>query len=403
MLKEKVKKINGFLQYIIGIFAISVLDFIFSNHDNNQKMYNIYHIVGTILFFLSLLGWIITIVISRYLDYKEISSGPLNNESGKNLNKLLKRYAKFLKKYSNNLSKYDKFNIKIPTFDFSVSNNNKRFTFDKKTIDLNNRNVHTTKICNTIMSLKRILLEINKSSLRIKFGQFVVNNSTNINQKIESYIDLLGWSKLLNGNSDGIKDINEGIKKCEGIILDSKNPISNQAKIYYNFQIIRAYRHLATTYYTYKIDKDNIKLNINKAFNYLSQLTNLSSDDEKQYTRLAVGLKYNSILFDYYEYLYNNKTNMNIIKDNIKNLYDSIYSNNNISLYTAINENNLNSNYLNINFIDNHRKIKICSLYAIIFDKNSSKIPLIEVEKILDNNIYIDEAIELYIYSKFKK
>ena len=83
-------------------------------------------------------------------------------------------------------------------------------------------------------------------------------------------------------------------------------------------------------------------------------------------------------------------------------MYNCIHTKNKIDLYTAINEKKLNKNYMDINYIDNHRKIKICSLYAILFGNPSSKQSLKEVENILDSNIYIDEAIELYIYSKLK-
>ena len=60
----------------------------------------------------------------------------------------------------------------------------------------------------------------------------------------------------------------------------------------------------------------------------------------------------------------------------------------------------INKDYMKLNDIDNQRKVKIYSLYAALSNNENSTRSMKKIESILNKNIYIDEAVELYIYDK---
>ena len=72
----------------------------------------------------------------------------------------------------------------------------------------------------------------------------------------------------------------------------------------------------------------------------------------------------------------------------------------NEKLFDALDCNVLDKDYIKFNDIDNHRKVKIYSLYAALSNNENSTRSMKKIESILNKNIYIDEAVELYIYDK---
>ena len=174
------------------------------------------------------------------------------------------------------------------------------------------------------------------------------------------------------------------------------------------FDIVRGYRHLGTTYYTYKFSRTDVQKYINKAYEYLSKINNSVKVDTVTYTRLAVGIKYNEILLQYYD-LIKGKISKDCLKDiigEIEKLYKVMCLTNgkddvkNEKLFNALNCESLNKDYIKLNDIDNHRKVKIYSLYEALSNNENSTQSMKKIESILNKNIYIDEAVELYIYNK---
>ena len=56
------------------------------------------------------------------------------------------------------------------------------------------------EICTTIISLQRILLQLEQHNLRIKLGKYVIKYSEDIDQVIAAYVDFLGWTNILLGD-----------------------------------------------------------------------------------------------------------------------------------------------------------------------------------------------------------
>ena len=104
-------------------------------------------------------------------------------------------------------------------------------------------------IYETIKDIERILLQLEQHRLRIKFGEYVVKCSNNIDHAIHAYVDLIGWTHVLLGdNKKGLASIQCGLD-----LIDYKlNSLPKNSPEYYDcvYQKARALRHLGTTYYT---------------------------------------------------------------------------------------------------------------------------------------------------------
>ena len=307
----------------------------------------------------------------------------------------------------------------------------------------------------TIKDMERILLQLEQHELRIKLGEYVVKYSTDIDKTIHAYVDYLGWTYVLLGkNKKGFEAIQQGLhlidykiktckeghkEYCELKKAGKEIPeiVQKQHNEYceYTLQKARALRHLGTTYYTYRSFKDNfVKENFKKEdvskksgwdfentvnpyvkYKLLEGLQLLKeesvveyfSETEKRretYSKMVFGIKYNDLLYDYYVAVYKNihsiETYINI-RNQLNELIDEIEKS---------------------EFEDKHRLIKILTLKNQLKhkiynrqDDDGVKVEGAEkwdellakdlktIEKVLNQNIYFDEAMEVYVCQKIRK
>ncbi len=310
-------------------------------------------------------------------------------------------------------------------------------------------------IYGTVKDMERILLQLEQHELRIKLGKYVVKYSTDIDKTIHAYVDYLGWTYVLLGeNKKGFQAIQNGLhlidykinvskaghqKYCELKKAGEEIPqlVAKQHEDYceYVLQKARALRHLGTTYYTYRSFKDNfvkdnfkkeeigkkspwnfentvnpyVKYKLKEGLDLLQEESvieyfNETIEKRKTYSKMVFGIKYNDLLYDYYVAVYKN-----------------IQS---IETYVQI-RNQLNVLIEEIDkseFDDNHRLIKILTLKNQLKhkiynqqDESGMKIEGAEewdkllakdlktIEKVLNQNIYFDEAMEVYVCQKIRK
>ncbi len=412
---------------------------------------------GTLLFFciivIAVIAWL---CINHYRSYREISVTPINNVSSRVLHKLFKKLNKMFNKLIRCYNKTD-FQIKVPYYD----EKNGKVLCKSQTIQ-NYKDPFLDKIADECLCLKRILLELGQEKLRIKIGLFL-QKYKKFNYEGDAEIDYIGWTKLLNDNSSGVVAIKETIEKLrsEYVAAISAQEYSDANKL--ALKISRAYRHLGTTYYTYHfLKKYNLQLDecIKKGMNWLNVSRYVTDEEieakkkdvlglvfvgkngdldeelQKQYTRLAVGIKYNECLMYYYissDKRENNHYRLDCLKtaqNMIDKLFNAIYeydlyldeilvrkdkhkNDKNLKdfdkkLYKLLNEPHIEESYLQIDYIENHRKVKIYSLFIEIFINDKSKKDKVEyarnkIKKILDDNIYIDEAMEMFVFNEINK
>ena len=310
-------------------------------------------------------------------------------------------------------------------------------------------------IYGTVKDMERILLQLEQHELRIKLGKYVVKYSTDIDKTIHAYVDYLGWTYvLLDKNAQGFRAIQNGLHLIDYKINTSKaghlkycelkkageeipDVILKQHVDYceYSLQKARALRHLGTTYYTYRSFRDTFvktsfekeKLaqkgvwNFNNTVNpYVkfklaeglalmeeeSVIEYFSESVKKRetYSKMVFGIKYNDLLYDYYEALYKNDQSL------------ETYLNINNQLNALIEEIDKSE------FSDNHRLIKILTLknqlkHKIYNQQDEAGVTvegskqwdtllaqdLKTIESVLNQNIYFDEAMEVYVCQKIRK
>jgi hypothetical protein len=259
-------------------------------------------------------------------------------------------------------------------------------------------------IYETIKDIERILLQLEQHKLRIKFGEYVVKCSNNIDHAIHAYVDLIGWTHVLLGdNKKGLASIQCGLD-----LIDYKlNSLPKNSPEYYEcvYQKARALRHLGTTYYTYRTPKDKfVKEKLKEAIALMTQKDviiyyNSSLPLKEKYEKMVSGLKYNELLYDYYVAL----EKKDEFGDKLKQISEGIDK-----LYVEVQTSEIE---------DNHRLVKILTLKNQI-DKNrimetntlqddnnqlfmsQFRKDLKIIEKVLNKNIYFDEAMEVYICQK---
>lgn len=261
------------------------------------------------------------------------------------------------------------------------------------------------EICATIMSIQRILLQLEQHNLRIKLGKYVIKYSDNIDEVIAAYVDFLGWTNILLGDvKKGLDYVNIGLEYIN-YKLDTSEKESDD---YYKYALLkaRALRHIGTTYYTYKTPKDTfVKESLKEAIELLENEKAIKYFDQHQskkgaYEKMMFGLKYNDLLYDYYIAIAK--------KDKSGDTLNSITKKVNQLLKDVDGHD-----------VDDHRLVKILTFknqvernqmilsngltekeYIAWWDEY--KHDLIEIEKILNKNIYFDEAMEVYIYQKIQ-
>ncbi len=273
----------------------------------------------------------------------------------------------------------------------------------KKTNQEQTIEVYNT-IYDTIHQLERILLQLEQHALRIKLGKYVIRCSNNISQIINAYVDLIGWTHILLGdNKKGFSSIQCGID-----LIDYKlSALEKGSKEYceYTLQKARALRHLGTTYYTYKSKKDKfVKECLLEAKDLISQPDIVQYYEstpklKETYGKMMFGLKYNELLYDYYVAL----ENKDEFSEKINKISEGI-----LKLREEVNQSD---------FSDNHRLVKVITLqnqieknrilqtkttkddHSAIW-KNKLHNDLIQIEEVLNKNIYFDEAMEVYVCQK---
>ena len=255
-----------------------------------------------------------------------------------------------------------------------------------------------------IDDLRRILLQLSKHRLRIKLGEYVIKYSGNEKERIDSYLDDIGWTYVLMGNNKkGSNAIEQGLVLINGTLAKYNDQTEKDSK-YYDYIILktRALRHLGTTYYTYRTAKEKVKEYLEEGLNLIMKddvYNYFMKNNKAKYYRMRNGIKFNLLYFDYL----NNKNNK-ISDEKLKYLYDEITK--------QIKE--LDYQIENENVHDDHRYVKSSAfriqLYDLIndeaFKKEKSDIndaDFKKIESLLNNNIYFDEALENYLELKISK
>lgn len=255
-----------------------------------------------------------------------------------------------------------------------------------------------------IDDLRRILLQLSKHKLRIKLGEYVLKYSNNERERIDSYLDDIGWTCVLMGNNKkGFNYIEQGLILIDGVLNSYTDDVKKDDR-YYEYVILkaRALRHLGTTYYTYRTAKEKVKDYLEKALSLINAedvINYYLNNNKKKYYQMKNGVEFNLLYFDFL----NNKNNK-ITDQKLKDLYKDITIQID-ELDRQINEDNVN---------DNHRCVKSrafrIQLFSLINDESFKKehynindTDFDEIEKVLNKNIYFDEALENYLELKISR
>ena len=261
------------------------------------------------------------------------------------------------------------------------------------------------EICSTIISLQRILLQLEQHSLRIKLGKYVIKYSDDIDQVIAAYVDFLGWTNILLGDvKKGLDYVKVGMEYIDYKLSQSAKGSDD----YYKYALLkaRALRHIGTTYYTYKTSKDTfVKESLKEALELLDNeeaIKYFDSHPKKKgaYEKMMFGLKYNDLLYDYYIAIAKKDKSSETLNKITKEVNDLLKN-------------------VDGHDVDDHRLVKILTFKnqvernQMVLSNSSSKEDydawwkeykhdLVEIESILNKNIYFDEAMEVYIYQKIQ-
>ncbi len=265
------------------------------------------------------------------------------------------------------------------------------------------------RICRNIISrifdMNRILLLVEQHQNRIKLGRFIAYFTNNEEEQIKAYLDLIGWSYILIGdNKKGFNAILTAINIIEsriGTDYDDTVPKGIDKKQFYNYLFlkVRAYRHLGSTYYTYKsIDalfycQKALKLLDTKGFKE-------GLNDDAKFASMRCGVTNNLYLSYFYKFVRDTrrgkgdieslKTTLNGVEKDIEEIYG---------------DGNKSS--------DQHRLIKLltlkCQLEKALDISGAKKLDLKEfgknmerIENVLNKSIYFDDAMEVYTNQKIQ-
>lgn len=265
------------------------------------------------------------------------------------------------------------------------------------------------EICRTIISLQRILLQLEQHNLRIKLGKYVIKYSDDIDQVITSYVDFLGWTYILLGDDKkGIEYVKIGLEYIDYKLEQAKVG----SKDFYKYTLLkaRALRHIGTTYYTYKTPNDTfVKESLKEAISLCENALQLEGTKEffldnpkfkSDYDKMMFGLNYNDLLYDYYIAIAKKDKS----SETLQEIADKVNK-----LLKGVEDHD----------VDDHRLVKILTFknqvernemvlgeepsqeeYEAWWNEYSHDLK--EIESILSKNIYFDEAMEVYIYQKIQ-
>lgn len=260
----------------------------------------------------------------------------------------------------------------------------------------------------SIISLESTLLQTELYKTRIKLGKFLSNYSFNYLNIQKAYIDLIGWTKLMQGDFiKGSQSILEGIKVAKFSIDETKDINVKKESL---MNVCRGYRHLGS----YKYILEN---NFNKAIEYneigLKELYKLNKDDysNEKYEGMEIGLNYGIVAANYFKFK-NKLNNFKATKDDFNKFF------NNVKLIDKYSETAKK-------FSNNHRLIKLklikIKYLELIYDykdrfinhvtndfninevKSSFEHTLEETKKLFQVNIFNDDSLEVYLNSKIKE
>lgn len=256
-------------------------------------------------------------------------------------------------------------------------------------------------IIEEIFSINRVLLQLEQHYIRIRLGKYVAKYTNSEIQQIKAYTDLIGWTYILLGNNrKGHEAISTAINIINNRIGDNGEiPDGMTAEKYYEYLFlkVRALRHLGTTYYTYK-NMDS--------YSYLERAIEIldTYDFEHNYPDKAAlenmrfGILNNMYLSMFYKFVEKDDRDKRGLED-IKNMLIDVERN--IAQLEVLPPEKQ----------DKHRFVKLTALKCQLLkaldvcglkrmDVFSMEKDMERVEKILNKNIYFDDAIEVYINQK---
>lgn len=268
------------------------------------------------------------------------------------------------------------------------------------------KNIEISKnLIKRIFDVNRILLQIEQHNARIKLGEYVTYFSTDEVERIKGYMDLIGWSYVLLGDKKGYAAIFTAIDIIENRIgkeLNKEAPkgMSQEEYEQYLFLKARAYRHLGSTYYTFKdIDVGHY---CNEALKVLEVLKSNGFDKSKKsmYENMLYGVENNLYLYNLYKFISDNKRengngDTRKLDETRRNVEKAIED---LSALPKEEQ-------------DNHRMLKLLSLkcqinkvFSVIkkekMDIDGTNADLKKIEATLAKNIYFDDAMEVYTNQK---
>ena len=304
-----------------------------------------------------------------------------------------------------------------------------------------------------INDIERMLLQLEQHNNRITLGKYVAAYAEDELMQAKGYVDLMGWSNILIGHTkDGVKAIKQGIdlldeqlasptiKALERIAEDKKakiaeiekhiafDEVSEQHiqklnerkqelvdsldKLLHNetaqrkYKLLlfkaRAYRHLGSTYYTYKYFHDAKTQTSPKIIEYLQTAKDILNSligkiSQADYDKMMDGVENNYWLCQLYDYIHCGKKCAKTI-DEVNGILGEV----NAKIATF--EGNAKP--------DKHRLLKLyalrCQLNKALQIKtgniNMDELvgDLKQIEQTLNKNIYFDDATEVYINEKIQ-
>lgn len=255
----------------------------------------------------------------------------------------------------------------------------------------------------TFTNLERTLLTADQFDLRIKFGKYIRTFSNDIIARIKAELDFIGWTYMMKGNlSKGEKSIDAGIKLAQEYL---KDPEYQDCYEQLSKLIVRGYRHLGSARPTYETKPAVALTHLKIAKETLETI----AFDENYTNEMRAGIDYGFLISELYLFKDINKKTHPTKNEYLKLL-------NNFKSF----DNQLKST---CEFNNKHRylkfivlKSKYSELFISLYDQfsfhlgdkfNYSKADLKVImddslnrsKNILDNNIFIDEAIEYYLES----
>lgn len=304
-----------------------------------------------------------------------------------------------------------------------------------------------------INDIERMLLQLEQHNNRITLGKYVSSYAEDELMQAKGFVDLIGWSNILIGHTrDGVKAIHQGIalldeqlaspsiKAMERIADDKRAKIaeiekhiafdeiseqhiqkleerkqelidsldmlmkSDTANRKYKLLLFkaRAYRHLGSTYYTYRHFHDSKTQTSPKVIEYLQTSKNILNSlkgkiTQADYDKMMDGVENNYWLCLLYDYLHCGKKCAKTVDE----------------VTSILNEVNAKINTFSGDAKpDKHRLLKLyalrCQLNKALQIKTGEinmeelSSDLKQIESTLNKNIYFDDATEVYINEKIQ-